>query len=115
MGIVNNCSFIGHVTQAPALQSTNDGTVARFQIVVHEHAGKDDHDQAQEPAQWIPVVALRGLADRVRALHRGDHVSITGRWSQREQVVELMLEDFRRLAPRPRPANKDAEWDFADE
>jgi len=109
MSAVNNCTFIGHVTQNPTFQGSHEGTVARFMIMVHE-------SQPGRSTQWISVVTRREKAEQVhQTLCIGDHVSITGRWSQQPTGVELELEDFSRLVTSLRTGNTDAQLDFADE
>ena len=70
---MNHAFIIGNLTKDPEQRTTQNGiSVCTFTVAVSRSYGKDEAD-------FIPVVAWRGLAESCgKNLHKGNRVAVCG-------------------------------------
>jgi len=105
---MNKICLVGNLTNDPELRSTGSGiSVCTFSIAVNRRFA---NQQGEREADFIPVVAWRGLADNcARYLARGRKVAVTGalqtrRYEDKEgkkrTAFEVVADDVEFLSPR---------------
>ena len=105
---MNKICLVGNLTNDPELRSTGSGiSVCTFIIAVNRRFA---NQQGEREADFIPVVAWRGLADNcARYLAKGRKVAVTGslqtrRYEDKEgkkrTAFEVVADDVEFLSPR---------------
>ena len=115
MGIVNNCSFIGHLGANPIVRETKGEVpmpVANFSVAVNEKFGGK-----AEITTWVDVVTFRGLADTAsKRLRKGSFVAVSGRLQNRKWTdkdgndrysTEIIANSMRMLDKKPAAKGED--------
>lgn len=74
---MNKAILIGNLTKDPEARATSSGvSVCSFTVAVQRRFA---NQQGEREADFIPVVAWRGLADNcIRYLHKGSKVAVCG-------------------------------------
>ena len=74
---MNKAILIGNLTRDPEARATSNGTsVCSFTVAVQRRFA---NQAGERVADFIPVVAWRGLADTcIRYLHKGSKVAVSG-------------------------------------
>lgn len=77
---MNKAVIIGSLTNEPDMRATLSGiSVCTFTVAVNRRVSRDAQGQGQRDADFIPIVAWRGLADNCfKYLHKGSKAAVTG-------------------------------------
>ena len=77
---MNKAVVIGNLTNEPDMRATLSGiSVCTFTVAVNRRVSRDAQGQGQRDADFIPIVAWRGLADNCfKYLHKGSKAAVTG-------------------------------------
>lgn len=101
---LNKVTLIGHLGQAPEVQTLEGGAaVAKFSLATTE-GYRDKEGNLQTDTEWHNIVAWRNLADLAgKYLQKGSHIYLEGKLKTRsyedkegnkKYVTEIIAESF---------------------
>lgn len=86
MSSINSVSFVGRLTQDPAVTPSTETTRCKMRIAVQRRRGKDGEDKG---ANYFDVVAFGGQAVNCgKYLRKGRQIALTGHLNHSEWTAE---------------------------